>query len=81
LKSAYLNSLIIAKTNNIKTIAFPSISTGIYGYPINLAANIALQTIINFIKSDNCFNKIIFVCFNDFIFNVYKNLYNKLTEE
>lgn len=78
LKNAYLNSMKIAVENNCKTIAFPNISTGIYGFPKNEAANIAVQTVIEFLNSDNKTEKVIFVCFDDENYNIYKNLLDKL---
>jgi O-acetyl-ADP-ribose deacetylase (regulator of RNase III) len=50
LKSAYLESLKLASKKNLKSIAFPAISTGAYGYPLHEAAQIALQTIIEYLK-------------------------------
>ncbi len=81
LKLCYLNSLRLAKENNLKTIAFPAISTGIYGYPIESATNIALNSILNFIKTDTYFEKIFFACFNNYIYEIYITTYNKLKEE
>jgi len=49
LKSAYLESLKLASTKNLKSIAFPAISTGAYGYPLREAATIALQTVIEYL--------------------------------
>jgi O-acetyl-ADP-ribose deacetylase (regulator of RNase III) len=69
--NAYLNSLILAVKNNIRTIAFPNISTGIYGYPKDEAAEIAVNTVIEFLKKDDSIEKVIFVCFDDDNFNIY----------
>jgi len=65
LKSCYIRSLQIANENNIKSIAFPSISTGAYGYPIKEASKIALKTVISFLENDNMIENVIFVCFSD----------------
>ena len=65
LKSCYIRSLQIANENNIKSIAFPSISTGAYGYPIKEASKIALETVISFLENDNMIENVIFVCFSD----------------
>lgn len=65
LKSCYIRSLQIAEENNIKSIAFPSISTGAYGYPIKEASKIALETVISFLENDNMIENVIFVCFSD----------------
>jgi O-acetyl-ADP-ribose deacetylase len=78
LAACYKNSLVMAKENNIKSIAFPAISTGVYGYPIEEATKIALTTTMDFIKNDNCFNRIVFVCFNQEILEIYLQLAKKI---
>jgi len=65
LKSCYKRSLEIAVEYEIKSIAFPSISTGAYGYPIKKASKIALETVINFLEKNDKIDKVIFVCFSD----------------
>lgn len=65
LKFCYQNSLALAVENKCKTIAFPNISTGIYGYPKQLAAEIAVTTVIDFLDKDDCIETVIFVCFDD----------------
>ncbi|MCX7945267.1 MAG: O-acetyl-ADP-ribose deacetylase [Deltaproteobacteria bacterium] len=72
LKNCYLNSLRLALMYNIKTIAFPSISTGAYGYPIREAAPIAIQSVIEFLKENNEIEKVIFVLFSKIDFDIYK---------
>ena len=74
LKSCYTTSLNIAKENNLKTIAFPAISCGIYGFPINKACKIAYNVVLDFINKHNCFDKIIFIDINDLIINEYKKI-------
>ena len=71
LSNCYQNSLEIAFNNNLKTIAFPGISTGIYGYPIENACKIAYQTICNY-ENINFFEKIILVCFDEQLYNEYE---------
>jgi O-acetyl-ADP-ribose deacetylase (regulator of RNase III) len=71
LANCYRNSLKLAVENKIKTIAFPAISTGIYGFPLNRATLIAVKTVENFLKTDDKIEQIIFVCFDDKTFNVY----------
>ena len=61
LAKCYISSLMLAKKFDIKTIAFPSISTGVYGYPKEEAVKIAYKTIVNFIKNDNSFTEVRFV--------------------
>lgn len=63
LKSCYLESLKLAEENSLKSIAFPGISTGIYGFPIQLAAEIAINTVQSFESS--VIEKVVFVCFGD----------------
>lgn len=77
LKSCYLNSLKLAIENNIKTIAFPSISTGAYGYPINEAAPIAIKTTLDFLRDNNNITKVIFALFSQTDFDIYKEILSK----
>lgn len=65
LASCYRNSLALAKRRGIKTIAFPSISTGAYGFPLERAARIALTEIRNFLDREPSFRKVVCVCFSD----------------
>ncbi|MGB9770498.1 MAG: O-acetyl-ADP-ribose deacetylase [Candidatus Kapaibacteriota bacterium] len=72
LKNAYLNSLKLAKENGIKTIAFPNISTGVYGFPKELASEIAISTVKEFLEDNPEIEKVIFVCFDPENYNIYK---------
>lgn len=72
LASAYRNSLKMAVEKGIKSISFPSISTGAYGYPIDEAAKIALQTVIDFIKLHKTPTMVRFVLFSDKDLKVYE---------
>jgi len=74
LESCYLKSLALAVENNIKTIAFPNISTGIYGYPKKQAADIAVHTIQTFLSTNQSLEKVVFVCFDDENLHLYKAL-------
>lgn len=76
LENCYRNSLELAVKNTIKTIAFPNISTGIYHFPKDKAAKIAIQTVINFNQKDEI-DTVIFVCFDDENFGLYDQLVNK----
>lgn len=81
LAGAYKKCLEIAKENGLNSIAFPSISTGAYGYPIEDAAEIALKTVIDFIKTTNKgLNLVRFVLFSDRDFEVYKKTLKELTK-
>ncbi len=74
LRSCYRKSLELAVKNNIRTIAFPSISTGVYGFPIERASKIAVNTVKDFLKSDDFLKEVTFVCFSNSDYAVYKNL-------
>ncbi|MFN8672288.1 MAG: O-acetyl-ADP-ribose deacetylase [Candidatus Sericytochromatia bacterium] len=73
LANCYKNSLKLALEYNIKTIAFPSISTGIYGFPIEKASKIAIKEMIEFLQNNPDFNKIIAVCFSQKDYDIYKS--------
>jgi O-acetyl-ADP-ribose deacetylase len=76
LASCYHRSLEVAVENGIKTIAFPNISTGIYRFPKNRAANIALETVTDFLKKNPSIEKIIFCTFDDENYSLYDHLLN-----
>ncbi|MBI1228368.1 MAG: O-acetyl-ADP-ribose deacetylase [Bacteroidetes bacterium] len=65
LANCYQNSLELAVKNNCKTIAFPCISTGVYGYPIAQAAEVAVAAVKAFLKENESVEKVKFVCFDD----------------
>lgn len=65
LRACYQNSLYVAAHNGARTIAFPSISTGIYGYPIQQAASLALSTVMAYAMEDHSFAEIRFILFSD----------------
>lgn len=65
LASCYKTSLELAVENSIKTIAFPSISTGAYRFPFDKAAKIAYVTIAEFLKENNIIEKVYLVCYSD----------------
>lgn len=73
LADCYQNSLILAIKNNAKSIAFPNISTGIYKFPKQLAAHIAITTIKSF-RNRNTIEEVIFVCFDEENYSIYKKL-------
>jgi O-acetyl-ADP-ribose deacetylase (regulator of RNase III) len=74
LANCYKNSLLLAFENNVNTIAFPNISTGIYGYPKKDAADTAVETVSLFLKSDSSIVKVYFVCFDEENFFIYQNI-------
>jgi O-acetyl-ADP-ribose deacetylase (regulator of RNase III) len=74
LANAYRNSLELSVKNNVKSIAFPNISTGIYGYPKDEAAKIAVQTTSDFLLENGPELSVTFVCFDEENFLLYKKL-------
>jgi len=76
LRSAYKNSLELALKKNIHSIAFPAISCGVYRFPIERAAKIAVSEVIAFLQEHSQIKRVVFVCFNDEVFQVYKDLLN-----
>ena len=80
LSNCYRNSLIIASDNKLKTIAFPSISTGIYKFPKEIAAKVAVSEVLCFLGQDSNMTEVIFVCFDDSTYNIYANLLEDTTE-
>jgi len=71
LSSSYRNSLGLAVANSLKTVAFPSISTGAFGYPVILAAAVALETVIDFLREDESLDEVVFVLFDDATYQRY----------
>ncbi len=74
LASCYRNSLQLAVENGIKTIAFPAISCGAYPYPISEAAQIAVETTLEFLANNDGIDKVIFILANDEIVRVYERI-------
>ena len=66
LRDCYLHSLTLAKAHGLRTIAFPAVSTGVYGYPKDKAAKIAVETVLSFLRKDpEAFDRIILVAHSD----------------
>ena len=76
LANAYSNSLRLAVDNGVKTIAFPNISTGVYGFPKERAAKIAIETVRKFLEKDKSMNEVVFVCFDRENHEIYERLLN-----
>jgi len=72
LASAYEASLRHAKEYNAKTIAFPAIASGIFGYPIEESAQVAVKSVMDFEKTQNWFDEVRFVLFEDYDLKVYE---------
>jgi O-acetyl-ADP-ribose deacetylase (regulator of RNase III) len=79
LAACYRNSLGLAAAKGIGTVAFPSISTGIYGYPIAPACRIALRTTHEFLESHTLPREVTFVCFSANDFAEYRRAFAELT--
>lgn len=73
LAKCYENSLNLAKKHDLKSIAFPNISTGIYGFPKDKAATIAVETVKQY---DGGLQKVLFVCFDNENYELYEGLLN-----
>jgi len=74
LASCYRRSLEVAKENGTKTIAFPNISTGVYGFPKMQAAEIAINEVVKFLKNNSEIEQAIFCVFDDENMGIYQNL-------
>ncbi|MBN1338175.1 MAG: O-acetyl-ADP-ribose deacetylase [Bacteroidales bacterium] len=77
LASCYRNSLRLAGENGCHTIAFPGISTGVYRFPKERAAGIAIQQVKDFMEHNTTPEKVIFVCFDEESHNIYQKLLNR----
>ena len=74
LANAYTSSLRLAAENGAKTVAFPNISTGVYGFPKERAAKIAIEAVRKFLKSDKSLSEVVFVCFDRENYGIYERL-------
>lgn len=77
LAGCYRNSLSLAEKHKIKSIAFPSVSTGIYGFPVGEACRIALREIKSFLRNNNSLEKVVIVCFDKNTFVEYVKANNE----
>jgi len=75
LENSYRNSFLLAKKHNLRTIAFPAISTGVYGYPIEDATKIALSVAKQFERD---FDEIRFICFSEVDLEIYQRLFTQM---
>jgi O-acetyl-ADP-ribose deacetylase (regulator of RNase III) len=78
LASCYRKSLELASEKGCKTVAFPSISCGVYGYPVEKAARIAVKEVSDFLKEHKEMEKVYLVCFSDDIFKVYSSVMDEI---
>lgn len=79
LENCYRNSLILAKENGIRSIAFPAISTGIYGYPKESAARAAVRTVSGFLEyHGDAIEEVVFVLFDEESYQLYKSVESEI---
>ena len=71
LASAYFESINLAAENNLSSIAFPSISTGVYGYPVVEASRTAIKTVASFLQKSTSIKEVVFVLFNAEAYDAY----------
>ncbi len=81
LASAYRRSLEVGVANGIKTLAFPSISTGVFGYPVDEAATIALKTVCEFARTDDQIQLARFVLFDDRTLKAYARVLRQFADQ
>lgn len=78
LAQCYRNSLALAEQHNIRTIAFPAISTGVYRFPVDRACRIALSEIKRFLKTRSLPEQVRLICFNRDVYNAYRSALDEL---
>ena len=78
LASCYRRCLELALENKLKSLAFPAISTGIYGFPLERATTIAITEVKNFLEQEKAIEKVVFVCFSRDSFECYQHKKKKL---
>ena len=78
LGGCYRNSFQAAKDLKVRSIAFPSISTGAYGFPLERATEIALKETKKFLETDKTLSKVVFVCFGEKVFSTYRKAAEKV---
>jgi len=82
LAMAYKNVLKLAEEKQIRSIAFPAISCGVYGYPINEAAEIAVKTVWEGVSRVGCaIEVILFICFDEAVYDAYQRVFAVLNSE
>jgi O-acetyl-ADP-ribose deacetylase (regulator of RNase III) len=78
LRNSYSNSLKLARDNGLRTIAFPAISTGIYGYPVKAATRIAIGEGLRYLAD---FDEIRYICFSSKDYEVYQEVYEEIAKK
>jgi O-acetyl-ADP-ribose deacetylase (regulator of RNase III) len=79
LAGAYRESLKLAVDSGLKTVSFPSISTGAYGYPVESAARVAIQAVIDFLNRDDSLEEVVFVLFDSRTTRIYEDMLKELS--
>ena len=77
LSSCYRNSFKAARDLGVRSIAFPSISTGAYGFPLERATEIAMDETKKFLGTDKTLTRVVFVCFGEKVYNTYQSVFNR----
>jgi O-acetyl-ADP-ribose deacetylase len=78
LRNSYYNSMGLAKKHGLKSISFPAISTGVYGYPKEEACEVAVTAVLDFMRDENYIADVYFVIYDNSNFNIYKLFIDKL---
>lgn len=78
LASCYRNSLALAVQHDIRTIAFPAISTGAYGFPLERATRIAVEEVHHFLEKDASIKEVMFVCFGRDAYDIYRTVVGEI---
>lgn len=78
LKNSYVNSLLLAKTNKLRSISFPGISTGVYGYPKKEACSIAIDSAVEFMETNDYLIDVFFVLFDKDNYDLYTEYLHQL---
>jgi O-acetyl-ADP-ribose deacetylase (regulator of RNase III) len=81
LGQAYQNSLRIAVSNGLKSVAFPSVSTGAYGYPIGEASRIALEAVKDFLEKEDKLSEVVFVLFSEYDLKIYGDVAKEVFDQ
>ena len=81
LASAYRKSLELCSQHKIASVAFPSISTGIYGYPVEEASRIALKAVMDYLKNHPEIKLVRFVLFDSRTLNIYQEAFKELSRQ
>ena len=79
LAKCYRSSLALAVQHSIRTIAFPAISTGVYGFPLDRATRVAVTEVKSFLTQDDSIEQVRFVCFGEAVYQCYLDAVNQLT--